>query len=75
MPHRPSSANAAVSPQRVGAGDRTSRAELDGSGASVMGSEAIPEGQRYVDWEGGLRRSESGAAKLRRRIGSLRIRA
>ena len=32
------------------------------------------EGESYRDWEHGVKRSESGAARLRKRMGSLRLR-
>ena len=42
--------------------------------ADAVGDRSISEGQRYSDWEGGLRRSESGAGKLRKRIENWGIR-
>ncbi|KAL9126222.1 MAG: hypothetical protein Q9217_004702, partial [Psora testacea] len=44
------------------------------SSADDVGTGPVGEGQRYSDWEGSLKRNESGAGKLRKRIGSLRIR-
>ncbi|KAL9101564.1 MAG: hypothetical protein Q9163_003193 [Psora crenata] len=44
------------------------------SSASDVGVKAADEGQGYSNWEGGLSRSQSAAGKLRKRIGSLRIR-
>ncbi|KAF6233488.1 hypothetical protein HO173_008420 [Letharia columbiana] len=42
---------------------------------SVEGqSRPVSDGQKYADWEQGVRRSSSGAGKLRRRFGSLRLR-
>ena len=42
---------------------------------SVEGqSRPVSDGQKYADWEQGVRRSASGAGKLRRRFGSMRTR-
>ena len=41
---------------------------------SVEGqSRPVSDGQKYAEWEQGVRRSSSGAGKLRKRFGSLRI--
>ncbi len=41
---------------------------------SVEGqSRPVSDGQKYADWEQGVRRSPSGAGKLRKRFGSIGI--
>lgn len=36
-------------------------------------SRPLSDGQKYADWEGGVRRSSSGAGKLRKRFGNMRV--